>query len=602
MTGTTSYGTFVFPVNTETVGYSIRPIYDQAGRTVVYNVLSITLAAKIYLGESITIGGATYDLTNAASIETVMALIRSELTKPALPLVYTDMGMGALSVNVPGGTMKDVAWGPKPQILALQHLAGANAISLQWSCEVATVLCGDAVFENQPLEFNYSVTYNLDRSGYTTRSVDGFVRIPLTRRFGADRRLTTSADDWRAKITPALLSGFRRVYGPFVLSPDRTRLDFSIRDEEMGPGALPEGVVDADISHTMVNASQPLGFSRWLMTFDASIEMSRDWPPESAWDAFYELLRKRLDYTKNQLTGFAAVRTPAARENVPRKCFILPMQLRCTERGITGKPSTQFTFVYSVISSFETILKNSALWQPLDTSWDRWSASLAGTAFHSRGSARLKYNPADDAIVDLCLSQGVKTIKGEKQPETPEEMIIRQAAGPCPEPIDSWVMYQNEIHVEDAQNTSVHVPLPVTRLQLDPITSGFFDPQPIGYNVATFKEQPEAKVQTRAGANYYVWMTGYALRVCYPIVPPELRKVQNIDVTPANRSDRDEGFKTWIAGYVGHTLYGASWRLRYILPSPRFGGLIATPVPLFPGGASMSGSGVYDPRLDQIGV
>ena len=136
---------------------------------------------------------------------------------------------------------------------------------------------------------------------------------------------------------------------------------------------------------------------------------------------------------------------------------------------------------------------------------------------------------------------------------------------------------------------------------------------PDGYQLNTYLDEPEAKIQTRTGANYYVWMVGRAMRVCYHIDPPELRKFYDVDVTPANRLDRGEGFMEWFYADYGHACWAAVWKLRYMLPKlpssgdgrgqgrlqaigpeQQFGGLAQRE----PSG--FRGAGIYDPQTGGI--
>src|SRR5687768_13145838 len=142
----------------------------------------------------------------------------------------TGTGFGNITVNGAGSGARDVMWGPIPQLLKFQHL-GERAFECTFTVSWSAPTCADAVYEGQPLEVAYRLEFEPDRSGYTTRRYVGFLRIPLTRQSASSRRLTDSADSWRERINPALLPGFRRTYGPFVLNEAKTRLDWSIVDE-----------------------------------------------------------------------------------------------------------------------------------------------------------------------------------------------------------------------------------------------------------------------------------------------------------------------------------------------------------------------------------
>ncbi|WP_439625707.1 hypothetical protein [Gemmata sp.] len=75
---------------------------------------------------------------------------------------------------------------------------------------------------------------------FTTRIMTGKVTIPMTRRNKDERVPSTSADEWRSRVSPAQLEGFRRTSN-YELSEDRRTLAFTITDEEMPEELPPEG-------------------------------------------------------------------------------------------------------------------------------------------------------------------------------------------------------------------------------------------------------------------------------------------------------------------------------------------------------------------------
>src|SRR5262249_10192707 len=163
-------------------------------------------------------------------------------------------------------------------------------------------------------------------------------------------------------------------YGPFALDEAKTRLDWSITDEEVGPNYLPEGVVSGRVSHT-VRSENPRGLYMWVATLDAEFEVARGKPPESAWPAFFALAQQRIRCTQAAMVSDFKVGDKAT------KGVVIPLSVQLEEPDVFGRPVSRFSLSYSILQPFSNILKASALWTPTDTSWDRWSASLGDTAF-----------------------------------------------------------------------------------------------------------------------------------------------------------------------------------------------------------------------------
>jgi len=569
MVGICSYGTFTFPGNTEALAFQYRPQYDSTGRTVTHNVISITLRFIVN-----NPGGNT-----DAQVQAILNVLNT----PAQPFHYQQKGFGDFAVNA--GGPKDVLWGPKPQVTGFRHLGGPAGTEVTWSVDVATVICADAVFEGQPLEFVYRLEFLIDKSGYTTRRYSGHVTVPQTRLGPNDRRLKGSADDWRERVEPALIPGFRRRPGTFTLDETKARLDFSFEDVEEGPNYLPASVVDGSFSHSL-QSSGP-GFTKWLITMRASFETDRTVPPEYAWTAFVRCARQRLDILRANLPQLA----PNAGG---QRGLLVPLHLSVETPDAFGHPVTSFQMNWQLTSSpiLTDTLRACAIWAPVGDSWQIWAVSMNGGAFNDRGHAGLRFDAADEQITDLCQRRAINpprpsTNKLKTQPHKTIEQLL---ADPCPAPENSWLDYECAIMAEDGQNSVVLNPLPKTELSVTPITSFFGDLQ--GYQLAKFDREPEGIIQNRAGGNYVIRLVGQAARYCYNIPPPQLLKVGEVEVVPANRLDMGEGLWTWTAGVYGdHQVIAARWNLRYMLknaPRVRLQSLQTQTL----GGSSITSSGI----------
>jgi hypothetical protein len=76
----------------------------------------------------------------------------------------------------------------------------------------------------------------------------------------------------------------------------------------------------------------------------------------------------------------------------------------------------------------------------------------------------------------------------------------------------------------------------------------------------------DTSVSKRTTDAVYLYMEGHALRAGFEIPVPQLVDVAGVTPIPANRLDRGEGFTCSVLSNVGVPLYGAKWRMRFVLP------------------------------------
>lgn len=573
-TGTCTYNGFTFSNNVVTTDLSITPVYDTAGRTVVYSIFALTLEDKY--------------TNSGASIETLMETVRSQLLSPAGELVYANKGLGDLTIN--SGTKKDVLWGPKPKSFRWKPLGDNKAAKIIWSVDVAIPACTNAVYTGALMEVNYKARFAIDRSGYTTRTYSGYLRIPQTRSSQSSRTLQDSADAYRDRIVPAIVDNFRRTQ-EYTLDESKCRLDFSITDEELPPNPLPEGVIDCQASHTVSTSGASL--VKWRGTLRAQYEMRKDLPRTDAVKHFLALCKQRLALTKQFATGDQ------------NSQLVIPTGLTFTEPEIYGRNAALLELGYTYATSIGNCIKASALWTPVNGTFSQWRQSM-GNVMNERGLAQLKFSPSEDAIIDLCQST-TPASPGQNDANQPDATAgLLAGLGLTPPPPDkSWLHYECKLSILTDDRVVEHKPLTTTQPQVstdgqaeEPLnTAGTFltiedpgsgIPSPpsksvaksktgggkVGYNATTPNKQQRA-----GNPSFVCYLIGKAMRAGFEIPVPTLTDVGGIVPTPANRSKHGEGFSQWQYGYVGVPIIVATWRLRFLLPQAPTGpiGSVANP-------------------------
>lgn len=606
------YNSVLFDPNaTETLHLSVKPMYDAAGRTVVYNVYSITLKSIIA------------QQNQPATSDDFITTLRTKLTKPGGELIYENQGLGRISVNtsLAGRPARDVVWGPKPQLLTLKPL-GQLACEVVWTVEVAIPECDPGVTKYQfaLMEFNFQLSFDIDQSGYTRRTYSGFLRIPQSRATVNTRTLTDHADKYRERIYPPLLPGFRRIPGRFTLSADKCRLDFEVVDQEIGPNYPPDGVVEVSADHVL--ATSEAASIRWTGTISATYEMARGTPRSVAFERFMELVADRVGQGKLTLTTL---------NGKPQQATPIPRAMSIREPEIHGRKGASFTYTYIMACSLVDILAASGLWRPVpNTDGTRWAQSMALSAANVRGNARLAFDLSGESIIDLCTGNGPRTLKGGLPPQQTRTL---RANFPRPDFVSSWIIYACRLRLEPEDGIHVLKTLPLPGFQLktggpvwqgggyslstnpsasskgrasitstigegDPFAGGGkidsnitptadnsgFGPVQVASlqsNTGGGNEPGEVVIQERTGPTWYAFLEGYAVRAGWPAVVPFLESVGGVTAVRACR--KGEGVAMWqMDDWFGVPIYAAEWNIRYALDGRPDGAVPIPGIPLRP--------------------
>lgn len=583
---TISYNGVTFDYRTETTDFSAKPVYDQAGRTVVYVLYTITLKGYVF---------------DPASTDATMDDLRNRLTQPAGEFRYSDTGVGTFEVNV-SGRARDVLWGPRPTLLRWRPVGAERAAEVTWTVEVAIPQCNQARYVQALMEVNFTLSWTIDRSGYTKRTYAGFLRIPATRRSAGERVLPDQADAYREQVVPDVPIGFRRAEQTFALDEAKTKLTWSIIDEEMPPAAPPPGVVEVQASHT-VQSQQNVHM--WAGTITATYELARGADKQLAFAYFFQLMHERIR------AAYDNARPP---DGNPARGALLIRQFTAEEPEVYGRRTASFTVQYTFSCALWTILRASGLWTPVSGDWGRWRASLADTALHPRGNAKDAGWAGMDVIIDLCRpDRQTRELRARRQDRQQREMSTNRFPYHYPPPDQSWLEYQIWMRIDQDDRVAEHKPLgPRTvelKAQVGPPPLSLDEenrireirdaldrfhgraapsaPGPAGGG--TIQNQVRAggaagqilnsivsvqipyeggriaNVQRAGPPSLAVIVEGYATRAGYPIAPPAIDRIGGVKAHPANRPG-EHGFRTWVAAnWGGVPIVMATWSLRYVL-------------------------------------
>lgn len=495
-------------------------VEDDAGRTVVYH------RYKIHVQTTIIAEGGD------ANVGSHFKRIRQLLSKAGGVLVINHAGFGPrLAINGGAGAT-DVAFGPKPKIIAWDPIGNTNAVEVTWECETCIPTCdgyGGARFQGLAA-LNYGVSYKIDKKGFTTRTVSGYLEIAMTRN---GRSIPDTADAYRELIVTPKPENFERET-QWNISLDKRRADFTITDSEIAsPNDYPFGVVKIDAEH--YTGWTRRSSQRLNNTISASITLAANQPRGRAWDIFRAIVSQRV--------GFGGQKT----------IFIQGLEVRESLYDY----AINFSMSYTILAGVAEIFVATGLFSDLPGNWQAWAASMADVQTH-RGQAKLRNSAQEDQIVDLCASDFLPSVPTPYYVQKPPLTTYQRFCNKKPPPYESWLRFEGGLSTVEEVPTVEQI-----TIGKDDLRARDFDPaDPLGTNGETDQSKNIERYIESAPSNMeFIW-EGYAERVGYDIPRPNKLKFGNVTLV---RKGKQEFRKKFLGLFFCQPLYGASWRMRYVV-------------------------------------
>jgi len=574
--GTAQYGDVVFGTLFHS-NVTSTPIWDEAGRTIV------AVEHEIYLSGHVQ---------SDSGIDTTMATVHQQLEAPGLALTYTSKGWGTLQVNTAGGTAKDVDYGPKPKVLSFTPEGDKQAALVEWRCSTRVPYCADSgKYEKAIMAWNYDWQHTVDGNGMSKIMVSGYLEVPASRPTGT-RDIPDVADFYREKLASDVPLGFRREPGTYKLTKNRRRLDFSWVDSEL-PYPLPDGCTYASVRHR-VRWNRGKDAYYIFATISGSLTVAPDKPVAHAFEKWKVIVNSRVHQSRDRINGLVV-----AVQNEKPAVFIDSLEI---DEEMFGR-TVDFVTTYRIIGApIHRLIEFTGLFTRVEgITFERWKTSMAETAHHIRGSAKIKFDPKMDAIIDLCLaSSSTSTLTaGTSSLSTLGQAILRPGnlrpagqailrpiqilganANRLINPASSWIAYRCNIRFVEDESIVRLKPLPVAASEVvvapppnqpsNPAAAALAQDHP---PAAASSPVPDI-LQRRSSPTPMVRMTGRALRLAHRVPTPHLETVGGVRATLAHQVI-DEGVASAVGGIPIHY---KTWDLFYELPSaPRSLPVIANP-------------------------
>lgn len=561
--GTLSYNGYTFD-GASSVKVDVRHVKDDAERTVIYNEHTIEVRAFV--------SGSTGSTATDISLEN----IRYRLGHQGQQLTFTNRGFGRdLIVNRPSGIgIRDVKWGPCPEILHWEPVGAGNACEIVWKVRVCVPVCGGGAFDRTSgiMAHNYGITITIDERGLSTRTISGYIEIAQTRASIAGinaKNVPDSADNYRDFIQPDKPLGFQRVAQTWETSPDKSRATYTITDKQIpSKTPWPVGVTNIRLSHRSAWTRQRRQTNQLRQTITMDVELALGAPQALGFVQFGNFIKARTDIASRN--GF----TPLLDELIVEEdVFGLSQSFAASYRLLTdiGNVINQG----SANPANQTISSNffnpalTGMWTPVNNDWRLWRNSISNVE-SNRGLAGLLVLPQNDVIIDLC-GPGFTISSNATLPPPSQRVSINTPTltNPRPPPRRSFLEYRVRMAIRRSKYAARQKIKQQTREEnnaADGFSTTPMDFTPGGAQPGQgtgFQTSFQDVIQTSGPSSYDVVFVGTAIRAGYEITRPSISSFYGI--TPV---ETDGVFVTeQLGAWFGLPIFKAQFALNYMIPT-----------------------------------
>jgi len=547
--GTLSYNGYAFD-GASGVKVNVEFVKDDAERTIVYSQHTIEVHTFV---------------SDSASTDGQLENIRARLNHPGQAFIFVNKGFGDdLIVNANGGAgVRDVKWGPMPEMLYWEPVGSAGACEVIWKVVVCVPCCGNGLSDRTAgvMAFNFGVDIAIDIRGLSTRTIDGYIEIAQTR--GAGKTVPDCADNYRFMIQPDLPNGFQREQH-WAISPSKSRVTFTITDRQLPTkNPYPQLVTNIRGNHRTAWRRGPQA-AFLLNSISLDIELALGAPQALAYKLFGGLIKARVDYAARQ--GLIAFLDEVAADE---EIFGLGYSFGCSYRLLTDIGSVLAQSTGDVANANPSISANTydfsrtGQWQPVGTDWRLWRGSLSHVS-GERGLAGLTVPAQNDVIVDLCDAGLTVSTSSTQQPNIiPVQVTVPTVRNIKPPPRQSYLSYRQRAVIRHQKYVARQKPMQAG--QKPKAVGDMMAPDRADFSIgaASSSITPFPDVLQESGAgSFQVAYIGSAERVGYEIPRPNIQSVGG--QTPVEVESIFDMEQTGVT--FGVPVFRANWYIVYELP------------------------------------
>lgn len=563
--GQISYNGFVFDgphVNSSVEFSNIRSADD---RTVIAQKFTIELHCTIdteHCNElMVTEDDDLDDTVTSKVLLSPVDKIRAMLSQDGQELIFESKIFNKLRVNTTPSHHErtdfiDIDFGPRVKRCVVQPLASNRAFEVIWSVETTIGYCpafsgGEPTGEEltswslgDVKQICYSVEWATDPKGYLTRRTTGFLEV--IGQASPSGSNIYNADAYRERLDFPLALGMSRSNN-FSLSERRDRLSFTFTDVEIeSQYAFPPGVVDISVNQS-TRIGESTGWGQAVTTIEGHCEVANGYTTAHAWARVYAII---------------ATRITAARSEMP--IFIFDWKV---EEEIFGR-RVSFSLAYKKTGSTPVgFLRASAMFTPIDTSWEDWRDSMTGqfNPQSLRGVSNQEYDYNLDSSISPCSPQpaGISVPLPSalaKFPVSPPSMLV--FANLKPPPANSYTYYRSQLISDVKPGAATFTEMPVYGSSYTPTEAKTTEGTVLAPGLNSYSFQGRGSDPQTIAPMVELTLVGVAARVGYAVEIPSLSSQWSHLVSKIPNGSRIIHETKEV---FGQNLHMTAWMIRYMV-------------------------------------
>ena len=562
-----SYNGFRFPA-THQSSITVVQEYDDYKRTVKFLTIALTVNAVITPVDADTATGDT--TTDYQNTDEEMQYIRERLSQPGQTLVIRSKGMGNIEVN--GGSSAsytDVEFGPKPQVLEIEPIAGQRAFNVTWLVTTRIIPCTGLTAKGGITQSYYSINWSTSEDGLTSRNVKGKIEIAQWRTPNLNPTMVstnpgkaTSHINYPSainiqyanilKLFPPI-GGYKRSV-QYELNPAGNILNFSISDKEY-PSDVPLFPTTIDMSvkenlrGTYVNKTGGDGFGVWHYEISGNFKVPK--PAMSAgiprtindlkketWQWFGLWLAEKLKRAK--IYKYTAGESSDT-EKIEKAVRHVPKAFSISD-NVWGN-SFNFSMSWTLYCPSSLIFLATGMFDPIDVAGVRWDEHRNRMVGYNPTKSPSNNGAGDtdpilaippDYVVDLCnppIGQQVVT-QSKPDPDYPFQYPFKIDFPD--DPNDSFLEYKSKLKLKRISKTVWGSKIKPKEVQSEkknanPLQNTDVNPNPADEDGPTSESETSLFFHNPSDEQYVIQVEGYGVRMGYSINPPNFERYGGVN-------------------------------------------------------------------------
>lgn len=400
-------------------------VYDEASRAVIYVRYTMTVSCVFYN-------------TGEGALSASMDAMKERLSAPGKELKIEGIGTGFGTIS------NDLKYGPKPLgCEARPH--GQLAWEVVWTVQFHVSECQSG---NAPpltwLAWNFAQTWTNDFEGFCTRRIAGYVEIAGRRGGAGGKQPVAIADQIRERINILVPFGFKRMVNNWDESADKTRLTFTVVDQQLTGDPYPAGVTLAQGRFGF--SSQGPGFAKGTARLSMTLKTSPEVGKGLAGIIFLQSVMAKQAFMNDRLAA--------------SKGIAIPSSLEIENAKYDDARITNCSASWQLTKCLNAMLNATGIWEPLTPgNYQQWRASIE-SLWRNRGNADIAAIPGEDMIIDVCDGISSKTFGGAYS-KPPNTNAVGQFSLTCPPipPNGGWIAYDLDVYFRRTDEQTWHKPV-----------------------------------------------------------------------------------------------------------------------------------------------